>query len=165
MGRQVTNIRFVSFSYYFPRLRNSLNYLDVLKPNLVLSSSSRSSHRRCSIKKTLLNILHNSRENTCAGVSFSILQCPALLKERLRHGFFPVNFAKSLRTPSLRTVQCNCFLSSLPGFTSYLDFIIEKLTHIIYEFIKPSSFKMVFLSAVQRNYYSIIDNRERSNDE
>ena len=32
----------------------------------------RSSHRRCSIKKVLLEITQNSQENTCAKVSFLI---------------------------------------------------------------------------------------------
>ena len=56
--------------------------------------------QRCSIKKVFLEILQNSQENTCARVSFLIkLQGPAaLLKKRLWHRCFPVNFAKFLRT-------------------------------------------------------------------
>ena len=56
--------------------------------------------RRCSVKKMFLEISQNSQENTCARVSFSIkLQGPAtLLKKRLWHRCFPVNFAKFLRT-------------------------------------------------------------------
>ena len=54
--------------------------------------------RRCSLKKVLLKILQNSQGNTCASVSFLIkLQAKALLKKRLWHRCFPVNFAKSLR--------------------------------------------------------------------
>ena len=58
--------------------------------------------RRCSVKKVFLEISQNSQENTCARVSFLIkLQAwPAtLLKKRLWHRCFPVNFAKFLRTP------------------------------------------------------------------
>ena len=60
--------------------------------------------RRCSVKKLFLEISQNSQENTCARVSFLIkLQAaPAtLLKKRLWHRCFPVNFAKFLRTPFL----------------------------------------------------------------
>ena len=51
----------------------------------------------CSVKKVFLEILPNSQANNCARVSFLIkLQAaPAtLLKKRLWHRCFPVNFAK-----------------------------------------------------------------------
>ena len=61
---------------------------------------------RCSVKKMFLEILQNSQENTRARVSFLIkLQArprPAtLLKKKLWHRCFPVNFAKFLRTTFL----------------------------------------------------------------
>ena len=50
--------------------------------------------RRCSVKKVFLEISQNSQENTCA--------MPAtLLKNRLWHSCFPMNFVKFLRTPFL----------------------------------------------------------------
>ena len=53
---------------------------------------------RCSVKK-VLEILENSPENTFARVSFLIyLQASTLLKKRVRYRFYPVNFAKFLRT-------------------------------------------------------------------
>ena len=61
--------------------------------------------RRCSVKKVFLEISENSQENTCVRVSFLIkLQAaPAtLLKKRLWHRCFPVNFAKFPRTPFLK---------------------------------------------------------------
>ena len=51
--------------------------------------------RRCSVKKMFLKILQNSQENTCIRVS--------LLKKRLWHWCFPVNFVKYLRTHFCRT--------------------------------------------------------------
>ena len=42
--------------------------------------------RKCSVKKVFLEISQNSRENTCAKVA-------TLLKKRLWHRYFPVNFA------------------------------------------------------------------------
>ena len=61
--------------------------------------------RMCSVKKVILKISQNSQENTCARVSFfnkvASLRPATLLKKRLWHRCFPVNFAKSLRTPFL----------------------------------------------------------------
>ena len=69
--------------------------------------------RRCSLEKMFLEILQNSQETTCTRVPFLIklqacarvsflTKLPAtLLKKRLWHGCFPVNFAKYLRTPFL----------------------------------------------------------------
>ena len=48
----------------------------------------------CSVRKAFLEISQNSQENACTRVSF--------LKKRLWHRLFPVNFAKFLRTFSLR---------------------------------------------------------------
>ena len=55
---------------------------------------------RCSVKKVFLEILQNSQGNVWARVSFLIkLQAPiTLLKKRLWHRCFPVNFTKFLRT-------------------------------------------------------------------
>ena len=56
----------------------------------------------CSVKKVYLEISRNSQENTCTRVSFLIKLRPAtLLKQRLWHGCFSMNFAKFLRTPFL----------------------------------------------------------------
>ena len=73
-----------------------------LNRTLQLQIKIRSSHQSWSVKKVLLEILQNSQENICARVSFLIkLQArPAtLLKKRLWHRCFPVNFVKILRTP------------------------------------------------------------------
>ena len=59
--------------------------------------------QRCSVRKALLKISQNLQGNTCHCVSFFIkLQAEAhaaLLKMRLWHTSFPVNFSKYLRTP------------------------------------------------------------------
>ena len=55
--------------------------------------------QRCSVKKTFLEISQNSQENTCARVSFLIA---TLLKKRLWHRCFTVNFAKFLRASFLK---------------------------------------------------------------
>ena len=57
----------------------------------------RSSRPEVFCKKMFLKISQSSQENTCARVSFLI----TLLKKRLWHRCFPVNFVKFLRTPFL----------------------------------------------------------------
>ena len=66
-------------------------------------------------KKLFLKTSQNSQENTCARVSFSIklqasgLRPATLLKKRLWHTCFPVNFVKFLRTPFYRKPPGDCF--------------------------------------------------------
>ena len=57
--------------------------------------------RRCFAKKVLLKILQNLQENTCARFSLLIkfFNKIFLLKKRLWHRCFPVNFAIISRTP------------------------------------------------------------------
>ena len=61
--------------------------------------------RRCSVKQVFLEIFQKSQENICSWVSFLIklqgLRPATLLKKRLWHSCFPVNFAKFLITPFL----------------------------------------------------------------
>ena len=64
----------------------------------IFTESSEAVARRCSVKEVLLEISQNSQENSCTKVSFLIkLQASTLLKIRLWHRCFPVNFAKFLR--------------------------------------------------------------------
>ena len=57
--------------------------------------------QRYSVKKVFLEISQNSQENSCARVSFLIvvgLRAASLLRKRLYHRCFPVNFVKFVRT-------------------------------------------------------------------
>ena len=71
--------------------------------HLILFREARA--QRCSVEKVfcVLTNLQNSHENTCARASFLIklqgLSPETLLKKRLWHRCFPVNFAIFLRTP------------------------------------------------------------------
>ena len=89
----------------------SLPVYSALSFYLKLESSLlvRSSHRRCSVRrKHFLEISQNSQENSCARVSFWRKR---LLKKRLWHRCFPVNFAKFPRTPFLQNTSGRLFLS------------------------------------------------------
>ena len=71
----------------------------------------------------LLEILENSQKNTCARVSFLIkLQAePAtLLKKRLWHRCFPVNFVKFLRTPFLQNTSRRLLVDLLQNLVKFL---------------------------------------------
>ena len=57
--------------------------------------------QRSSRPEVLLELSQNSQENTCARVSFLIKLPTTLLKKRLWHTCFPVNFVKFLRTSFL----------------------------------------------------------------
>ena len=93
--------------------------------------------RKFSVIKMFYEILTNSQENTCAGVSFLIklqlqLQIagfqPAMLsKKRLLHGLFPANFAKSLRTPFFTENLFGCFFF----FTGALRNLFRKTKFLI----------------------------------
>ena len=52
-------------------------------------------------KKVFLEISHNLKENTCSLVSF-LIKLQALLKKRLWHMRFPMNFAKLLKISLLQ---------------------------------------------------------------
>ena len=64
---------------------------------------SRSSHQRCSLKKGVLrNFAKLTGKFLCQSLFFNKvagLRPATLLKKRLRHKCFPVNFVKFLRTP------------------------------------------------------------------
>ena len=75
--------------------------------------------QKCSVKKVFSEFSQNSQENTCASVSVfnkvAALRPATLLKNRLWHRCFHVNFAKSLRTTFLKEYSDGCF------YTHFLD--------------------------------------------
>ena len=64
------------------------------------------SHRRCSVKKSVLrNFAKFTGKHLCQRLFFNKVAGPrpvTLLKKSLWHRFFPVNFAKFLKTPFLQ---------------------------------------------------------------
>ena len=74
-----------------------------------LECSYRSSHRRCSVRKDVLrNFEKFTGKHLCQSLFFNKvvgLRPATLLKKRLWHRCFPVNFAKFLRTPFLQNTS------------------------------------------------------------
>ena len=97
--------------------------------------------RRCSVKIVLIEISHNSQENTCVRVSFLInFQASAcnFIKKKLWHKCFTVNFAKSQKfakfletyslTEHLPWLLLYIFLQKLDFEISYLiDWLINHI--------------------------------------
>ena len=67
-----------------------------MQNNYKIVQNSRSSQRRCSIKKLFFKISQYSQENTVLD--------SLLIKKRLQHWCFPVNISKFLRTPILNNI-------------------------------------------------------------
>ena len=111
-----------------------------------------------STKKVFLEISQTLQENTCVNVSFfnkiTWLRPATLLKIRLWHRCFPVNFAKFLRTPFITkhlwwllliTVNISdvCFwfkFKAFKWFKSGIFFSLKSLSSVLF------SFPMLFLS-------------------
>ena len=77
------------------------------KKRSILLCKTKTVAHRCSVKKQFLEISQNSQESTCVRISFLInlqardLKPTTLLRKRVWHRCYPVNFAKFLRTSFL----------------------------------------------------------------
>ena len=84
-------------------------YNTKLEFNMILVQKFRSSHRRCSVRKGVLgNFAKFTGKHLCQSLFFNKvagLRLATLLKKRLWHRCFPVNFAKFLRTPFLQNTS------------------------------------------------------------
>ena len=74
----------------------------------------RSSHRKCSVTRGVLrNFTKFTGKHLCQSLFFNKvagLRPAILLKKKLWHRCFPVNFRKFLRTPFLQSTSGGCFL-------------------------------------------------------
>ena len=69
---------------------------------------NRSSHQRCSIRGVIRNFTKFTRKHLCQSLFFNKvagLRPATLLKKRLWRRYFPVNFAKFLRTSFLQNTS------------------------------------------------------------
>ena len=95
-----------------------------------LASSFRSNHQRCSIQKGVFrNFTKFTGKNLCQGLFFNNvagLRPATLLKKRLWHRCFPVNFKKFLKTffiEHLRTTDSWVFNFQINKTTSWLSHV------------------------------------------
>ena len=91
-------------------------------------SGYRSSHQRCSMKKGVLrNFTKFTGKHLCQSLFFNKvagLRPATLLKKRLWHRCFPVNFVKFLRTPFLQNTSGRLLLG-LPENISKTSFDVD----------------------------------------
>ena len=89
----------------------------------------RSSHGRCSVKKDVLKYFGKfTGKHLCQSPFFNKAvghRLPTLLKKRLKHRCFPVNFVKFLRAPFYRTPPGECF-SQVSVFITNLGWFFQK---------------------------------------
>ena len=80
---------------------------------ITVQMTTRSSHQRCSVRKGVLrNFAKFTGKHLCQVLFYNKVAGPepaTLLKKRLWHRCFPMNFAKFLRTPFHRTPLNDCF--------------------------------------------------------
>ena len=81
----------------------------------ILTATIRSTHQRCSMKKGVLrNFTKFTGKHLCQSLFFDKvagLRPATLLKKRLWHRCFAVNFAKILRTPFLQNTSAQLLLN------------------------------------------------------
>ena len=83
-----------------------------------VKKQSREAAQRCSIKKVFLKISKLTGNALCHSLFFNkvaglkLLTPATLVKKRLWHRRFPVNFAKILRTPFLLNTSGGCYHNS-----------------------------------------------------
>ena len=108
----------------------------------LMRKKSRSSHRRCSLKKAVKEILQNSHENTFAGVSY-LKETPSQV--------FSWEFCKILRTPPLKNTSGRLLLKSnsfVNIFCSHLSVFPNKSCRI-----RPIKLKTVMLYQMTNSFW------------
>ena len=106
-------------------------FLDILQQLVIMKHKNiypkfRSSHRRCSVKKGVLrNFAKFTGKHLCQSFFFNKVLA-TLLKKRLWHRCFPVNFAKFLRAPFLQNTSRRLLLQILL-WGLHQSFLLPKL--------------------------------------
>ena len=96
-------------------------------------AQNRSSHQRCSMKNGVLrNFTKFTGKHMCQSLFFNTvayLSPATLLKKRLWHRYFPVNFAKFLRTPFLKNTSGRLLRSKrfVPSEEFYKKGVLKKI--------------------------------------
>ena len=105
-----------------PQLAELNAICNILKQYVI--SYSRSSHRRCSVRKGVLrNFAKLTGKHLCQRLLFNkVAGLTTLFKMRLCHKCFPVDFAKFLRTPFLQNTYGRLLLLLQRAIENLLSF-------------------------------------------
>ena len=97
----------------YHQLLSPCEYCKVFK-NSFLQNTPKGSHLQCSSKQMFLNVSPSSQQSTCVGISFKKtckLKACNIIQKKTSNRYFPVKFAKFLRTPfSAPPVAASIFL-------------------------------------------------------
>ena len=117
------------------------------KQLLIIQTNFRSSHQRCSVRKGVLrNFAKFTGKHLRQSLFFNkvaVLRPATLLKKRLWHRCFPVNFAKFLRTPFLQNTSGRMLLK-FPVLKTRTRVAPVYLNSIHMEFYQPMSITFFF---------------------
>ena len=105
------------------------------------------------MKNGFLVISQNSQENNCARVSILIklkAQAATLLKKRLWHTYFPVNFEKFLRTPIWNTFFTEQLWSTASTLFHFLLPVVNRV--FVFSGLRPSVWPPI-LGPFPSNFY------------
>ena len=95
---------------------------------IIINMTARSSHQRYSVRKSVLrNSVKFTVTHLCQVLFYNKVSAPepaTLLKKRLWHRCFPMNFAKFLRTPFQRTPRNDCV-------STIQDFLAENQSEVL----------------------------------
>ena len=117
---QTSNVNFFTKNYFFNFLLRKCMATPLSstgqKTSFKIARPLRSSHRRCSVRKCVLrNFAKFTGKHQCQSLFFNKvagLRPATLLKKRLWHRCFPVNFAKFLRSPFLQNTSGRLLLDT-----------------------------------------------------
>ena len=109
-------------------------------------------------KKVFLEISQNSQENTCARVSFLIkhlcLGPATLLKKRLWHRCFFVNFVKFLRIAFYRTPLDDCFYFYEYQFIKKFWYLLTRFSPNIPKLYPLKTSFLTFSGGIEMNHWT-----------
>ena len=126
-------------------------YVDIQK---VLSETHtiKSSHRRCSIKKSLLkNFAVFTGKHLCQSLFFNNVADLFLLNKRPWSRRFPIYFAKFLRTPFLQNTSGRLFLTISP--VTYAS--VKRIASVYIYYFIPYLFLLISASIIRGKFLSM----------
>ena len=103
------------------------------------------------IKGVLRNLTKFTWKHLCQSLSFQRLKLATLLKKRLWHRCFPVNFAKLLGTPFFQNISGSCFCNKIWLWGRWNNSIKTKMVLFLSRvFLITNVLKVVYLLSKMR---------------
>ena len=142
--------KFTHRSIFFRLIK--LNEKGTLSWKVRSSHNDRSSRPEVFCKKGVLrNLTKFTWKHLCQSLSFQRLKLATLLKKRLWHRCFPVNFAKLLGTPFFQNISSSCFCNKIWLWGRWNNSIKTKMVLFLSRvFLITNVLKVVYLLSKMR---------------